>query len=416
MHDIKLIRDNPTAFNEALARREHPPVGEQIVELDRFWREKVTDNEMSKHEANRLNREIGLATQRGEPTGDLLERVRLNVPKEHEVVEAKSRLDYMLSHVPNLPDPTIQAGREGVILSHSIEMTKNRPALALPRTHEALASMWMDFETAAKLSGSRFVVLKGPLAKMERALGAWMLDQMTINYGFEEIAPPLLVKPAIAYGAGNLPKSAEDMFFAGDPQTGHYLIPTSEMVLANLHCGEIIDEALLPLRYTALTPCFRSEAGAAGKDTKGMIRLHQFNKVEIFAFTTPEESEAEHARMLEAAIYLLNMLELPHRVVLLGAADMGFQSRKTFDLEVWMPGQNAFREISSVSNCGDFQCRRTRTRFKRGKENLFPHTLNGSALAVGRTMAAIIENYQEFDGSIGIPKALQPYMGGQTRL
>jgi seryl-tRNA synthetase len=269
----------------------------------------------------------------------------------------------------------------------------------------------MDFARAGKLSGARFVVLKGGLARLERALGQFMLDLHTREFGYTEVSPPLLVRDETAFGTGQLPKFADDLFRT---TTGLWLIPTAEVPLTNLVAGELMDEAILPLRYTAWTPCFRSEAGAAGKDTRGMIRQHQFNKVELVSIAHPDQSSAEHERMTQCAEEVLKRLDLPYRVMLLCAGDMGAAARKTYDIEVWLPGQNAYREISSCSNCGEYQARRMNARFrpKAGKGTRFVHTLNGSGLAVGRTLIAVLENHQQADGSIAIPAALRPYLGG----
>ena len=273
----------------------------------------------------------------------------------------------------------------------------------------------MDFARAAKLSGARFVVLKGALARLERALAAFMLDLQTGEHGYTEVNPPLLVRDHVLFGTGQLPKLAAEQF---QTTTGHWLIPTAEVVLTNLVAEEILDAEQLPLRYTAWTPCFRSEAGAAGKDTKGMIRQHQFTKVELVSITRPEQSEAEHERMAACAEAVLQHLELPYRVMVLSSGDTGFAARKTYDLEVWLPGQGRYREISSCSNCGDFQARRMRARFrpKGERRTEFVHTLNGSGLAVGRTLIAVLENYQQADGSVLLPDVIRPYMGGQDRL
>jgi len=273
----------------------------------------------------------------------------------------------------------------------------------------------MDFEQTAKISGSRFVTLKGKLARLERALASFMLDVHTKEFGFEETSPPLLVREASVKGTGQLPKFEEDLFKTTD---GRYLIPTSEVSLTNLVQDSIVEGSTLPRRYTAYTPCFRSEAGSAGKDTRGMIRLHQFNKVEMVSITRPEESDKEHERMTNCAEQILKRLGLAYRVMLLCSRDTGFSARKTYDLEVWLPGQNTYREISSCSNCGDFQARRMKARFKDGEGAApqFVHTLNGSGLAVGRTLIAILENYQEADGSITIPPALVPYMDGEKKI
>jgi seryl-tRNA synthetase len=270
----------------------------------------------------------------------------------------------------------------------------------------------MDFEAAARMSGARFVVLKGALARLERALGNFMLDLHTSEFGYTEIAPPTLVKAEALFGTGQLPKFEEDLF---KTTADLWLIPTAEVSLTNLVRDQVLAEAELPYRFTAFTPCYRSEAGSAGRDTRGMIRQHQFSKVELVSITTPEQSDAEHERMVQAAETILQRLELPYRVMLLCTGDMGFSARKTYDLEVWLPGQNAYREISSCSNCGDFQARRLMARAKAAgaKAPRLVHTLNGSGLAVGRTLVAVLENYQQADGSIAIPKVLQPYLGGQ---
>jgi seryl-tRNA synthetase len=288
----------------------------------------------------------------------------------------------------------------------------------VPAAHEVIGEKlgMMDFARAARLSGSRFVILKRSLARLERALAQFMLDRHSSEWGgYTEVAPPFLVREEIAYGTGNLPKAAEDMFQTTDASGGLWLIPTAEMPLTNLVAGEILDETELPLRYTAWTPCFRSEAGAAGRDTRGMIRVHQFSKVELVSITRPEDSAAEHERMTERAENILADLGLPYRVMLLSSGDMGFAAQKTYDLEVWLPGQSAYREISSCSNCGAFQARRMNARYRpAGEKGTRPvHTLNGSALAVGRTMIAILENYQRHDGTVTIPPVLQPYMAGQ---
>jgi seryl-tRNA synthetase len=279
----------------------------------------------------------------------------------------------------------------------------------------------LDFERAVKISGSRFVYLKGELARLSRALASFMLDSHAAKFGYLEMVPPLLVRDEAAFGTGQLPKFADDLFQtfkAEEKQNRLWLIPTAEVSLTNYVNGEILGEAELPLRFTAFTPCFRAEAGAAGKDTRGMIRMHQFDKVELVSITTPEQSNAEHERMTDAAQDILKRLELHHRVVALCTGDMGFAARKTYDIEVWLPGQNRFREISSCSNCGDFQARRMNTRYRGGdgKVKGMVHTLNGSGLAIGRTIVAIMENYQQPDGSIAIPDALRPYMNGLEKI
>jgi seryl-tRNA synthetase len=319
--------------------------------------------------------------------------------------------------LPNLPASDVP---DGLDESANLELRRvgEPPRFNFaPQPHEAIGEGLglMDFATAAKLSGSRFVVLKGALARLERALAQFMLDLHTREFGYTEVAPPYLVRDETAFGTGNLPKAAEDMFHTTD---GMWLIPTAEMPLTNMVAGEILDEGVLPLRFTAWTQCFRSEAGAAGRDTRGMIRMHQFSKVELVSIATPEQSEFEHERMTACAEEVLKRLGLAYRVVLLSAGDMGFAARKTYDIEVWLPGQNAYREISSCSNCGPFQATRMRARYRAAAEraNHPVHTLNGSALAVGRTMVAILENFQRDDGTVAIPSPLQPYMGGEQSI
>ncbi len=318
--------------------------------------------------------------------------------------------------MPNLPADDVPEGADET--ANVLQRTVGQPPQFNfpPLAHEVIGEKlgMMDFARAAKLSGSRFVVLKSGLARLERALAQFMLDLHTGENGYTEIAPPYLVREETAYGTGNLPKAAEDMFQTTAASGGMWLIPTAEMPLTNLVAGEILDEKILPLRFTAWTPCFRSEAGAAGRDTRGMIRVHQFPKVELVSITKPEESVAEHERMTACAEEVLKRLGLAYRVMLLSSGDMGFAAQKTYDIEVWLPGQSAYREISSCSNCGAFQARRMGARYRPagGKGTQPVHTLNGSGLAVGRTMIAILENYQQHDGTVTIPPVLRPYMGG----
>ena len=322
-------------------------------------------------------------------------------------------LDGLLASLPNLPAPEVPDGTD----EHgNVEVRRwgnPRDFAFVPKQHFELGEALglMDFGRAAKIAGARFTVLKGALARMERALGALMLDTHTLEFGYTEVVPPALVNDAAMFGTGNLPKFSEDLFRTTD---GRWLVPTAEVPLTNLTADEILDEAALPLRWTAFTPCFRSEAGSAGRDTRGMIRQHQFSKVEMVSIAHPDQSDAEHERMTKAAETILQKLKLPYRAMLLCAGDMGFGARKTYDLEVWLPGQQAYREISSCSNCGEFQARRMKTRFRptEGKGNRNVHTLNGSGLAVGRTMVAVLENYQQGNGAIEVPEALRPYMGG----
>jgi seryl-tRNA synthetase len=417
MHDLRAIRDNPSEFDRGLERRGLPPRAEEVLALDRVWREVETRLQEAQALGNRLAREIGMAKKAGGDAADLMRQSAENKASEARLaqgaLEARQKIDELLAALPNLPADDVPQGADETanVLIRSVGNPPqfNFPALA----HEALGEKlgMMDFTRAARLSGARFVVLKGALARLERALGQFMLDLHTREFGYTEIAPPFLVREETAYGTGNLPKAAEDMF---QTTNGMWLIPTAEMPLTNLVAGEILDEKDLPLRFTAWTPCFRSEAGAAGKDTRGMIRVHQFNKVELVTIARPEDSEAEHERMTQCAEEVLKRLGLAYRVMLLSSGDIGFAARKTYDLEVWLPGQNAYREISSCSNCGAFQARRMNARYRpAGEKGTRPvHTLNGSGLAVGRAMIAILENYQQRDGTVTIPPALQPYMGG----
>ena len=417
MHDLRWIRDNPEEFDRGLARRFLPPCAADVLALDREWRAAETEAQESQALRNRLAREIGARKSRGEPVDDVLRQVQERKDSEAataaRAAELRRRIDELLAGLPNLPAPEVPDGPDESA-NREVRRVGDKPAFNFaPLPHEALGDGLglMDFARAAKLSGSRFVVLKGELARLERALGDFMLDLHTREFGYTEISPPLLVNDAAMFGTTQLPKFAEDSF---QTREGYWLIPTSEVPLANLCAGDILDEKDLPLRFTAWTACFRSEAGSAGRDTRGMIRQHQFEKVELISITTPEQSEAEHERMTACAEEVLKRLGLAYRVVVLSAGDMGFAARKTYDIEVWLPGQNAYREISSCSNCGPFQAQRMRTRYRpaEGKGNRPVHTLNGSGLAIGRTLIAILENYQRHDGTVAIPAALQPYMGG----
>ena len=421
MHDLKWLREHGPEFDAALARRGMPACSVELLILDKEWRALETRVQEDQALRNRLSKEIG---QRrgpdGKPPTELLDQVAqlkdLLKLREAKLDQAKTRLDTRLADLPNIladdvPDgPDESANREerrwGSLRNFSFE----------PKPHDVLgANLGMDFERAARLAGSRFVVLKGPLARLERAIGQLMLDIQTTEHGYTETVVPLMVRDTALFGTGQLPKFGEDLFKTTDDR---WLIPTAEVPLTNLVAGEILPEENLPYRFTALTPCFRSEAGAAGKDTRGMIRQHQFTKVELVSITTPEASEHEHERMTACAEAVLQRLELPYRVMTLASGDTGFGARKTYDIEVWLPGQGAYREISSCSNCGEFQARRmnTRCRPKAEKQTRFVHTLNGSGLAVGRTLIAVLETYQEADGSITLPEALWPYMGGMQRI
>jgi seryl-tRNA synthetase len=419
MHDLRWIRENPADFDRGLERRGLPPRSAEVLALDRDWRALETEAQEAQATRNRLSREIGAMKSRGEPIDDILHQIEGRKQAEAataaRAAELRKEIDDLLATLPNLPADDVPDGLDETA-NREVRRHGTPPRFNFdPQPHEAIGEKLglMDFPTAAKLSGARFVVLKGALARLERSLAQFMLDLHTREYGYLEVAPPLLVREETAFGTGNLPKAAEDMFRTTD---GLYLIPTAEMPLTNLVAGEIVDEAELPLRFTAWTPCFRSEAGAAGKDTRGMIRMHQFNKVELVSITKPEDSGTEHECMTQCAEEILRRLGLAYRVMLLSAGDMGFAAQKTYDLEVWLPSQNTYREISSCSNCGPFQANRMKARYRpaEGKGNRPVHTLNGSGLAVGRTMIAILENFQRHDGTVAIPEALQPYMGGQN--
>ncbi len=419
MFDIKLIRDDPAAFDAALARRYKEPHSAQILELDAKRREVVAAMQEAQSRRNAASKQIGAAKGKGdeETASALMAEVADLKTKIQEGEEEERRVDAalkdILSGLPNLPHEDVPLGEdeEANVERHKVGVP--RQFNFEPKEHfdigEGLGLM--DFETAAKLSGSRFVILKKQLARMERALGNFMLDLHTSEFGYEEVAPPLLVKDDAMFGTNQLPKFAEDAFHTED---GFWLIPTAEVPLTNTVRESILSEEELPLRLTAFTACFRSEAGSAGRDTRGMIRQHQFSKVELVSITTPDQSQDEHERMLSCAEEVLKRLDLPFRTMTLSTGDMGFGARKTYDIEVWLPGQNTYREISSCSVCGDFQARRMNARYRPEGEKgtRFVHTLNGSGLAVGRTLVAILENYQQADGSVAVPVALQPYLGG----
>jgi len=417
MHDLKSIRDDAELFDRGLARRGLGPIAQEILALDTARRTAQTELQELQSRRNDASRRIGQAKAKGESAEPLMaevaaakERMGSLEADERRVAE---ELERRLSALPNIPADDVP---DGLDEHGNVEIRRwgAPPDLAFrPKQHFELGEQLglMDFERAAKLSGARFVVLKGALARLERALGAFMLDIHTTEFGYTEVSPPLLVNDQTMFGTGQLPKFAEDQFRTTD---GRWLIPTAEVSLTNLVADEILDEVTLPQRVTAFTACFRLEAGAAGRDTRGMIRQHQFAKVELVSIAHPDHSEAEHERMTSAAETILQRLGLPYRVMKLCAGDMGFSARKTYDLEVWLPGQGAYREISSCSNCGEFQARRMKARFrpKDGKNTRFVHTLNGSGLAVGRTLVAVLENYQQGNGTIAVPPALQPYLSG----
>ncbi|OQW70333.1 MAG: serine--tRNA ligase [Proteobacteria bacterium ST_bin13] len=484
MHDIRLIRDNPQAFDTSLARRGVAPVAATLVALDERRRALITEAQLGQARRNEASKAIGAAMAKGDK--DVAEALKAEVAALKDRMSALEteekllgeQLQAALAIIPNLPAADVP---DGASEEDNVEVARwgtPRAFAFTAREHADLApALGMDFETGARLSGSRFTFLRGHMARLHRALGQFMLDVQTREHGYTECNPPVLVKDEAMYGTDKLPKFAADSFqtyrvppempeirslddifpfdasnvaidFAvswnaftklnsfSDPDNipsvwevdsddlrsiipGHYLIPTSEVSLTASVMGELLDESALPMRLTALTLCFRSEAGAAGRDTRGFIRQHQFEKCELVSIVRPEDSETEHARMVRAAETILERLNLPYRKLLLCTGDMGFGARKTYDLEVWLPGQGAYREISSCSNTGDFQGRRMNTRYRvagEQKKTEFVHTLNGSGLAVGRTLVAVIENYQNEDGSVTVPEALLPYMGGITQL
>ncbi len=465
MHDIRAIRNDPEGFDAGLRRRGLEPQSAEILALDEKLRAAVTAKQEAETARNTASKAIGKAKAAGDEAE--FERLRAEVSRLKEVMEsqgaaedtAKGQLDALLAGIPNLPAESVPDGADE---SENVEKRVWGEPTKLDfeaKDHVAIGEGLglMDFEAAAKMSGARFVVLKGALARLERALGAFMLDLQTTEHGYQETAPPFLVRDAALFGTGQLPKFEEDLFgtdhfdrvsFKSDIEKVYeqiynrsgdlhwfsemviesqlraarqgklFLIPTAEVSLTNIVREEILDDGAFPLRMAAQTPSFRAEAGSAGRDTRGMIRMHQFIKVELVSITAPEQSEDEHERMTACAEEVLKRLELPYRVVELCTGDLGFAARKTYDLEVWLPSQDTYREISSCSNCGDFQARRMNARFRRAGEKKpeFVHTLNGSGVAVGRALVAVLENYQNEDGSVTIPAALQPYMGGMEKI
>ena len=423
MHDIRFIRENPAAFDAGLKKRNLPPLSAELLAVDKRRRAAISESEAAQAKRKALSRQIGIAKGKGEPAEALMAEVAAleeSLKKgEAEAATLDAELTHRLEVLPNLPFDDVPDGTDETGNVEIRRVGSQRNFGFTPKDHVVLgeATGEMDFAAAGKMSGARFVVLKKHLARLERAIAQFMLDLHTSEEGgYTEVNPPLLVHDNAVYGVGQLPKFAEDMFHTDN---GFWLIPTAEVPLTNLVNDTLLDEKELPLRFTAWTPCFRSEAGSAGKDTRGMIRQHQFPKVELVSITTPEQSDAEHQRMTARAEEVLKRLGLPYRTVVLCGGDMGFGSRKTFDIEVWLPGQGAYREISSCSNMGDFQARRMNARYrpKEGPKGSkggtrFVHTLNGSGLAVGRTLIAVLENYQNEDGSVTIPEALRPYMGG----
>ena len=422
MHDIRQIRDNPEAFDAALARRGLAARANEILAVDENWRELTQALQTSLAARNEASKAIGVAKSRKDEdeANRLMAEVsehKAKIPAlEAEERSALSKLNDLLASIPNLADESVPMGadeNENVVMHVRGEVVQ--PEFPPIEHHEIGPALGLDFETAQKVAGARFAYLRGGIARLSRALGQFMLDLHTGEFGYQEVSPPVLVRDEALYGTGQLPKFAEDQFRTTD---GRWLIPTAEVSLTNMVREMILEEHELPIRLTALTPCFRSEAGAAGRDTRGMIRQHQFEKVELVSIVRPEDSDAEHERMTSCAEAVLESLGLPFRRMLLCTGDMGFSAQKTFDLEVWLPGQQRYREISSCSNCGDFQARRMNARFRREGEKgtVFVHTLNGSGLAVGRALVAVIENYQNADGSVSVPAVLQPYMGGMERI
>jgi seryl-tRNA synthetase len=447
MHDIKWIREHPADFDRGLQRRNLPPLSKELLALDERRRAAITQFEQAQARRNAASKEIGEAKKNKDEAraNKLMAEVAELKDKlgtlESEAKAAEEELNRNLASIPNLPGADVPDGKDEKDNVQKSEWGKKRDYAFKPRQHfelgEALGQM--DFETAAKISGARFVVLKKGLARLERALGQFMLDLHTGEHGYTEVNPPILVRDQTMFGTAQLPKFLDDQFsvysgLAGKDlfdalrqglkpddmegiQNAFWLIPTAEVPLTNLVRESIVEETELPMRVTACTPCFRAEAGAAGRDTRGMIRQHQFTKVELVSITTPEQSKAEHERMLTCAEEVLRQLDLPYRVMTLSTGDMGFAAQKTYDIEVWLPGQGMYREISSCSVCGDFQARRMNARY-RGKDGkpVFLHTLNGSGVAVGRALIAVMENYQQEDGSIAVPEVLAPYMGGIKKI
>lgn len=423
MHDIRLIRENPEAFDAGLARRGAEPVAASLLAMDEERRALTTKLQEAQSRRNEASKGIGKAmgqgdTEAAETLKAEVAELKRAMPEMEEAERALGqKLTEALAVIPNIPFDDVPDGADE---EDNVEVSRwgDIPTFDFePQEHADFApALGMEFETGARISGARFTFLRGQMARLHRALGQFMVDHQVSANGYTECAPPLLVKDEAMFGTDKLPKFAEDSFATTD---GRWLIPTAEVSLTASVMGELLDEAALPIRMTALTDCFRSEAGAAGRDTRGFIRQHQFMKCELVSVVRPEDSEAEHDRMTRAAQEILEALGLPNRTMLLCAGDMGFGARKTYDLEVWLPGQNTYREISSCSNTGDFQARRMNTRYRvagEKKKTEFVHTLNGSGLAVGRTLVAVLENYQQADGSVIIPPVLVPYMGGVEKL
>ncbi|AKH42544.1 seryl-tRNA synthetase [Altererythrobacter atlanticus] len=422
MHDLRAIRENPQAFDAALALRGLDPVSSQILDLDERRRAVTTRMQEAQGRRNEASKEIGLAMRNGEvESAEILKaevaEIKESLPRlEEEERELGTQLDAMLAGLPNIPADGVPEGEDEEANQEVSRWGTPREFAFEANEHADLGpALGMDFETGATMSGARFTFLRGQMARLERAIGQFMLDFQTGERGYTECAPPLLVRDEAVFGTGQLPKFADDLFQTTD---GRWLIPTAEVSLTNSVREQILGDLAQPIRLTAHTPCFRSEAGAAGRDTRGYIRQHQFLKVELVCICRPDDWMAEHEHMVESAEAVLQQLGLPYRKMLLCAGDMGATAKKTFDLEVWLPGQGAYREISSISWCGDYQARRMNARYRPEgeKKTAFVHTLNGSGLAVGRTLVAVLENYQQEDGSVTVPDVLRPYMGGLDKL
>ena len=422
MHDIAYIRSNPQEFDAALARRGAEPVADRIIALDAHKREATTRVQQAQSRRNEASKAIGQAMGQGdkdkaEALKAEVAEIKASMPEWEEAERAAAaELDHLLATLPNLPAEDVPDGADENDNVEIAQWGEKRRFDFNPREHADIGpALGMDFETGTKLSGARFTFLRGDIARLHRALAQFMLDKQTRENGYTECNPPVLVGDEAMYGTDKLPKFAEDSFRSTDDR---WLVPTSEVPLTYSVAGDILPDLAQPIRLTAHTLCFRSEAGSAGRDTRGFIRQHQFEKVEMVSICRPEDSDAEHERMTKCAEGILEALDLPYRRMLLCTGDMGFGARKTYDLEVWLPGQGAYREISSCSNTGDFQARRMNARYRPEgeKKTAFVHTLNGSGLAVGRTLVAVMENYQQADGSVAVPEALAPYMGGVTKL
>jgi seryl-tRNA synthetase len=420
MHDIRFIRENPKAFDQGLARRGLAPLSAELLVLDERRRALITEAQTVQARRNEASKAIGAAKARRDDPTDLMAEVaalKERMPQiDAEEKAVGEELKTILATIPNLPLDDVPFGRDED--ENELVHSRGEPRAFdfEAKEHDLIGpALGLDFETGAAMSGARFTLVRGHAARLHRALGQFMLDTLTRDHGYEEVAPPLLVRDDALFGTGQLPKFAEDLFKTTD---GRWLIPTAEVSLTNMVAGKILSEGELPLRVAALTACFRSEAGAAGRDTRGFIRQHQFEKVEMVSIVTPDQSLAEHERMTACAEGILDKLALPYRRMKLCTGDMGFTAARTYDLEVWLPGQDRYREISSCSTCTDFQARRMNARYRPEGEKgtRFVHTLNGSGLAVGRTLVAVLENYQQEDGSVAVPAVLQPYLGGIDRL